>query len=261
MSIFEVSIFSIQIAPTWYGMMYAIGFLASYEYIKKNGYLKREDTDSLLLYIFCGVILGGRIGYVILYNFSYFLEHPLEIFATWNGGMSFHGWAVGVIIAIFLFAWKKKYRVFDVSDPIVTILPLALGLGRIGNLINQELLGFFPYTWPFAIVRSGISYFPSPLLEASLEWWILLIIMLLWKYFEKKRGRRPGYASALFLGWYGIFRLFAEFFRLPDVQIGYLFSSDWITLGMIYTLPMIFGSILVFWIARQQIRKTPVKKK
>lgn len=91
MSIFEVSIFGIQIAPTWYGMMYAIGFLTSYEYIKKRGYLKREDTDSLLLYIFCGVILGGRIGYVILYNFSYFLEHLLEIFATWNGGMSFHG--------------------------------------------------------------------------------------------------------------------------------------------------------------------------
>lgn len=126
--------------------MYAIGFIACYEYIKKNGYISKKDTDSLLLLVFFGVILGGRIGYVILYDFSYFLEHPMEIFATWNGGMSFHGGAIGVIIAIFLFAWKKKYNVFDVSDPIVTILPLALGLGRIGNYINQELLGFFPYS-------------------------------------------------------------------------------------------------------------------
>ncbi|MDD2693972.1 MAG: prolipoprotein diacylglyceryl transferase [Candidatus Gracilibacteria bacterium] len=250
MSIFDFSFLGIHIAPTWYGLMYAIGFIACYEYIKKNGYISTKDTDSLLLFVFLGVILGGRIGYVILYDFSYFLEHPMEIFATWNGGMSFHGGAIGVIIAIFLFAWKKKYNVFDVSDPIVTILPLALGLGRIGNYINQELLGFFPYSGPLAIEKNGISYFPSTLLEASLEGGLLLIVMLVWKYFETKTGRKRGYASALFLGGYGIFRLFAELFRLPDVQIGYLFSTDWITLGMMYTIPMMLGSLVVFFFAR-----------
>lgn len=250
MSIFEISFFGIQIAPSWYGLMYALGFIGCYEYVGKNSVIRREDMENLLIYIFIWVIAWWRLGYVFLYNFWYYLSHPLEIFAVWQGGMSFHGWAIGVTLMIFIFAWRKKYKVFDVSDPIVTILPLALGLGRIGNLINRELLGYFPYTWPFAILEDGISYFPSPLLEVFLEGIVLLTIMLMWKSYEKQRGRKAGYASAIFLWWYGIFRLFVEFFRLPDNHIWYLFGTDWMTLGMIYTLPMMLGSIGVFLYAR-----------
>lgn len=249
MSIFEISIFGIQIAPSWYGLMYALGFIGCYEYVRKNSVIRHEDMESLLTYIFIWVIAWWRFGYVFLYNFDYFLSRPLEIFAVWQGGMSFHGWAIWVILMIFLFAWKKKYRVFDVSDPIVTIIPLALGLGRIGNLINRELLGYFPYTWPFAIIENEIPHFPSPLLEAFLEGIALLTIMVIWKNIEKQRGRKAGYASAIFLWGYGVFRLFAEFFRLPDSHIWYLWGTDWITLGILYTLPMIIGSIIVLIVA------------
>lgn len=145
MHIFEISFFGIQIAPTWYGLMYAIGFGVSYIFVKKYGKIQPSDLDHLLTYIFLGVILGGRIGYILLYNLSYFLEHPMQIFAVWNGGMSFHGGATGVILAMIFFARRYSYKLFDVSDIVCTILPFAIGLGRIGNYINGELLGFAPY--------------------------------------------------------------------------------------------------------------------
>ena len=255
MHIFEISFFGIQIAPTWYGLMYALGFWIGYLFVKKYGEIKKNDLENLLTYIFFWVILGGRIGYVILYNFWYFLEHPLQIFAVWNGGMSFHGGAIGVIISMILFARIYKYKLFDISDPVVTILPLALWLGRIGNYINGELLGFFPYSWPLAITQNGISHFPSTLLEAFWEWLCLLLIMMgyfFWNKHQKKKHiqssylYKSGFPSFLFLLGYGCFRLFAEFFRLPDIQIGYLFWTDWITLGMIYTLPIFILAICVY---------------
>jgi len=252
MSIFEVSLFGFQIAPTWYGLMYAIGFFCCYEYVRKYGYLRGNEDESLLTYIFLWVIWGWRIGYVILYNLEYFIAHPLEIFAIWQWGMSFHGGALGVIIALFLFSWRKKYHIFNLSDPLVTILPLALGLGRIWNVINKELLGYSPYRWPFAIIKDWVSHFPSPLLEAWLEWILLLTLMFMWKKREWKIGRIPGYSSALFLWGYALFRLFSELFRLPDSHIGYLAGTHWLTLGMIYTLPMLIGSSIIVWIIHQR---------
>ena len=252
MSIFELHILGLTIAPTWYWLMYALGFFSCYEYVKRNGFLREWDIDTLLFSLFLGVILGGRFGYVILYSFPYFLEHPVEILQVWKWGMSFHGGAIWVILAIFLFAWNKKYPVFDIADPLVTILPLALGLGRIGNLINGELLGFAPYIGPFAIMHNGVSHFPSPLLEASLEGLLLLIIMLAWKMHEKRSRRIPWYASALFLFGYGVFRIFSEFFRLPDAHIGYLFGTHFVTLGMIYTLPMFLGCMIVLLVANRK---------
>ncbi len=254
MSIFEISFFGLTLAPTWYGLMYALGFIICYEFVKKYGYLRPGEVDSLLFSIFIGVLFGGRIGYVLLYNLPYYSEHLSEIFAFWKWGMSFHGGAIWVIIAIFFHAWRHNSKVFDVSDPLVTILPIALGLWRIGNLINMELLGYSPYYGPLAIIRDGVSHFPSPLLECFLEGWILLIIMLLWKWYESVKGRRPGYASAIFLIWYGVFRLFAELFRLPDAHIGYLYGSHWITLGMIYTVPMLIGGGIIYLVARNKMR-------
>ncbi len=257
MTIFELHLFGLTLAPTWYWLMYAIGFFLCYEYVKREGFLRHGDMDSFLFFVFLGVILGGRLGYVILYSLPYFSNHPTEVLEIWKWGMSFHGGAIGVIISIFLFAMRKRYRVFDVSDPLVTILPVALGLGRIGNLINRELLGFAQYSWPLAIVQNGVSHFPSPLLEAFLEGFVLLTIMLTWRIYEKKSGRIPGYTSALFLLGYGIFRMIAECFRLPDTHIGYLFWTHFITLGMIYTLPMLVGSVIVFLFARRQYRSHP----
>lgn len=264
MHIFEMSFFGIKIAPTWYGLMYAIGFWAGYWFVKKYGKIKQKDLENLLTYIFFWVILGWRIGYIILYNLDYYFHHPLEMFAVWNGGMSFHGGAIWVIIAMIFFARKYKYKIFDISDPIVTILPFALGLGRIGNYINGELLGFYPYNWPFSIVKDGISHFPSTLLEASGEGFLLLLIMLSFFFWDKYQKKNPqselsfyekrGFPSFLFLMGYGFFRLFAEFFRLPDIQIGYLSGTNWITLGMVYTLPIF---IIALWV-QYKIRKESI---
>ena len=250
MHIFDISIFGIQIAPTWYGLMYALGFILCYTYINIYWYLRWKDIDSLLIFIFIGVILWWRLGYVILYDFSYFVAHPLEIGAIWKGGMSFHGGALGVIIGMVAFSKMKGYRLFDISDPLVSILPIALGLGRIGNYINGELLGFSPYEWPWKIVEKWISHFPSTLLEAFLEGIVLLMIMQWARIYEQKNGRSPWRASLIFLWGYGVFRIFAEFLRLPDVHIGYLFWTDWVTLGMLYTLPMIIGAGIIWFMRR-----------
>ena len=143
----------------------------------------------------------------------------------------------------------SQYRVFDISDVLVSILPLALWLWRIGNYINKELLWYTPYSGPLAIIENGISYFPSPLLQAFLEWILLLSIMQLYRLYENRTIRIPWYASGLFLIGYGLLRIFAEFFRLPDAHIGYLLSTDWLTLGMIYSTPMVVGGIALFYFA------------
>lgn len=252
MHIFEFSFFWFTLAPSWYWLMYALWFFICFEYIKRYSKILPKDQDSLLFSLFIWVILGGRIGYVILYSLPYFLDHPLEIFAVWHGGMSFHGGAIGVILAMILFARKKHYQIFTVSDPIVTILPVALWLGRIGNYINKELLWFTGYYWPLAVDVNGISYFPSPLLEALLEWILLCTIMILWRNYESKNGHYPWYASAIFLSGYATFRLISEFFRLPDRHIWYILGTDWMTLGMIYTLPMFLWSLTIFMISRRK---------
>jgi phosphatidylglycerol---prolipoprotein diacylglyceryl transferase len=220
-------------------------------YVKKYGYIREKHMDSFLVFIFIGVIGGWRLGYVLLYNLDYYFLHPVEIFALWHWGMSFHGGALGVIGALILFAYRYRYKLFDVSDPLVSILPLALGLGRIGNYINHELLGFPGYTGLFAIREKGISYFPSSLLQAFFEGIILLVIMQLWRMYEKKNGRKPGYGSALFLLGYWFLRIIAEGFRLPDSHIGYIFGTEWITLGMVYSIPMIIWGIIVLLYAQR----------
>jgi phosphatidylglycerol---prolipoprotein diacylglyceryl transferase len=225
--------------------MYALGFFVCYTYVKKYGYIREIHMDTLLLFIFLWVIVGGRLGYIVLYQPSYLWAYPLEILMIWKGGMSFHGWAIWVILAMIIFSYRYRYRLYDISDPLVAILPIALGLGRIGNYINSELLGYSPYSGPFAMIRDGISHFPSPLFQAFLEWIILLSAMQYFRWCEKKMGRVPWYASALFLIGYAFLRIFAEFFRLPDAHVGYLLSTGWLTLGMVYTLPMI---VLGIWI-------------
>lgn len=252
MYIFEWSILGIQISPTWYWLMYAIGFIVCYIFVKKYGYLKAHHLDDFLLYIFLWVILWGRIGYIIFYDFSYFFSHPGDIFAVWKWGMSFHGWALWVIFALILFSYKKNYSLYDLADPLVSILPIALGLGRIGNAINGELPGYSPYSWPFPMMVDSVAHFPSPLFQAFLEGIVLLFIMQSLWWYEQKNKRIPWRASSLFLIGYGILRIFAEFFRLPDIGIGYLFGSHWITLGMIYSIPLILWWIYLYTLRKQK---------
>ena len=258
-TIFEISLFGISIAPKWYGLMYALGFYISYQFIKKWGKLNLKELDNLLLVVFFWVLFWGRIGYIVFYNLSYYLSNPYDIFKVWEGWMSFHGWLIGVIIAVLLFSKRYKKSFFSVMDPLAIIVPVAIWFWRIGNYINQELLWFTPYSGPFAIAKNGISYFPSTLLEMFLEWIVLFLIMFivgkrLWFFLEenKQKKMRTGQLSALFLLWYGTLRLFSEQFRLPDTHIGYLFHTEWLTLGMIYTLPLIIIGGILLWYTQKK---------
>lgn len=259
-NIFEISIFGISIAPKWYGLMYALGFIICFQFMKKWSRLTIKELDTLLIYVFFWVVLGGRFGYILFYNPSFFINNPIDIFFIWQGWMSFHGWLLWVITAITLFSKKYRKSFFQISDPLAIIIPVALWLGRLGNFINQELLWYFPYYWPWAMIKEGVSYFPSPLLEMILEWIFLFALMLFsalkfWYFQQKDQYHRitSGYLSAIFLIWYGFMRLIAEQFRLPDSHIWYVFGTSWITLGMIYTTPLllVWTFILIFFRNKQ----------
>lgn len=234
------SIGSVQVH--WYGLMYLVGFLGGYwlgvyRATPTSGWDKGQVSD-LLFYIAVGVILGGRLGYILFYKTSYYLAHPLEIFFVWQGGMSFHGGLLGVLLALLLFANKSGKTFLQVTDFVAPLTPLGLGAGRIGNFINQELWGretdlwwamVFPRTDPTLTPRH-----PSMLYEAALEGLVLFII--LWWF--SSRPRRVGAVSGMFLLCYGLFRFVVEFVREPDEHLGYL-AWDWVTMGQILSLPMI----------------------
>ena len=192
-----------------------------------------------------GIIIGGRLGSVIFYNLTYYLQHPLEIIYLQQGGMSFHGGLLGVIAAVWFFCHKFNKRFFNVTDFIAPVVPIGLGAGRIGNFINGELWGG-PSNLPWAMVfpdpaAGGIARHPSQLYEALLEG--LLLFLILWWFSSKPRPVKA--ISGLFLLGYGVFRFMVEFVRVPDSHIGYL-AFDYVTMGMLLSSPMIlFGIILI----------------
>ncbi len=201
--------------------------------------------DSLLLYVFMWVIVGGRLGYVLFYNPWYFWENSEQILAIWHGWMSFHGGFVWVLCALWIFSKRYDYQFFEIADILAICIPVALGLWRIGNWINQELPGYAGYNGVFAMQINGVLYFPSPLLQASLEGIVLTIIMIIvWRSWWDRYTWR---LSSAFLIWYATMRLIAEWFRLPDEHIGYLLGTWWLTLGIVYTLPMLIWWIILFW--------------
>jgi phosphatidylglycerol:prolipoprotein diacylglycerol transferase len=172
--------------------------------------------------------------------------------------MSFHGWLLWVILAVYIFSKIYKKSFFTITDTLAIIVPIAIGLWRIGNYINQELPWFAPYNGPFAIVKNGLSYFPSPLLELLLEGGLLFIIMLFASkrldFFDWKKTSklyRKGTLSSIFLIWYSVMRIIAEQFRLPDGHIGYLLGTDWLTLGIVYTLPLFITGISILLIQKR----------
>lgn len=234
----------------WYGITYVVGIIAALLLLRFRGkqqywHFSDEQISDLIFYAMLGIIVGGRLGSVLFYNFSYYLQHPIEILYIQKGGMSFHGGLIGVLVAVWLFARKTKTSFFKVTDFIAPVVPVGLGCGRIGNFINGELWGG-PSDLPWAMIfpdplAGGIARHPSQLYQALLEG--LVLFMFLWWFSKTPRPLKA--VSGLFLFGYGVFRFMVEFVRVPDQHIGYL-VSDWFTMGMLLSLPMIvFGLLLM----------------
>ena len=241
MTIFDITIFWLHIAPSYYWLMYALWFGLWYYIVNKRWLIKWELLDSLLFYVFMWVILGWRLWYILFYNLNYYIDNYLDILKVWEWWMSFHGWVIWVVIAMILFARKNSISFYKVADEVCAILPIWIWFGRIWNYINKELLWFSPYNWWFAVEQNNIYYFPSPLLEALLEWLVLYIIL---NYFYHKK-RSDWQLASLFLIFYWIFRLLVEiFFRMPDSHIWYIFK--YFTMWEILTIPMIIIWILFY---------------
>ena len=239
------SVFSFEIR--WYSFAYVFGILIGW-YLSKKYFIDNEKVketfDDYITYVILGIIIGGRLGYVIFYDLSYFLDNPIEILQIWNGGMSFHGGLLGVILSSIIFAKSKKIEVFEYLDVIAIVTPIGLFFGRIANFINSELYGKSTEVfWSVKFLKvDNISRHPSQLYEAFLEGIILFFILIYFK--RNKKNTSHGFLSGSFLIFYSIFRFFSEFFRVPDPQIGYLVLN--LTLGQLISFVfLLFGLILV----------------
>jgi phosphatidylglycerol:prolipoprotein diacylglycerol transferase len=237
----------------WYGVMYLLAFLSAYflaKYRSKGvNNWDPKKTEDLIFYGAIGVILGGRVGYMIFYNLSVLISDPLSLFSIQNGGMSFHGGFLGVLVAMHLFNRKYDKSFFSTMDFVAPLVPLGLLFGRIGNFINGELWGKVTSTgWGMFIQGEGVSRYPSQLYEAFLEG--LVLFLILWIFSAKARAKMS--VSALFLIFYGLFRFIIEFVRIPDVQIGYL-AFDWLTMGQILSLPMIVLGVFLFYKSKRLV--------
>lgn len=239
----------------WYGLMYVLGFLATYQLVALQARqfgcdLLRKRFDNLNLALIIGVVLGGRLGYVLFYNPAYYLAHPLEIPATWSGGMSFHGGCLGALLAGFLYCRHAALDSWQTADLYVVTVPVGLFFGRLGNFINGELYGrITTVPWGMAFPDGGpLPRHPSQLYEAGLEGIALFLILwplrhLPWKH-PPLRQWPHGTMLALFLGLYGLFRFLVEFFREPDAQLGFLFGP--LTMGQLLCLLMLIAAVLLW---------------
>ncbi len=237
-------IFSIgPLAVRWYGLMYLFGFVGGYfmmcHVAKFRKMAINQDTISdLLFYAVLGVVIGGRLGYTLFYNTKYYLSHPLQIFYVWEGGMSFHGGLLGVLIVLLLFCRRRNLPLLLIADLAVAAVPIGLGFGRIGNFINAELWGRVT-DHPWGVIFPGGGSFPrhpSQLYEAGLEGLALFVII----YLLHRLGAGRGVPAFSFVFFYGLFRFMVEFVRQPDSQLGFLWGGA--TMGQLLSLPMIlFG--------------------
>jgi phosphatidylglycerol:prolipoprotein diacylglycerol transferase len=245
-------IFSLEIR--WYSLAYIVGISLGWIYCKKKLIYNQniiDIFDDFITYIIIGIILGGRVGYILFYNFKYFFENPLEILMIWNGGMSFHGGLIGIIIASKLFSNKHKISQFIFLDLVALSAPIGIFFGRIANFINSELYGVathVPWSVKFILV-DNIKRHPSQLYEAFFEGIILFFILNY--YFKKDYLKKPGLISGLFLIFYSLFRFFAEFFRSPDPQIGYLILN--LTMGQLISVGFLIIGALLFTVKKYEI--------
>ena len=243
--IFEI----LSIKLYWYGFMYALSFIII-DYLvitaakNKKILLDEKQAEKFTLTILITAIIGGRLGYVIFYDFTYYTSNLTNIFFLWEGGMSFHGGLIGAMLGSMYISKKNKLRFFDMTDIISLYAPIGLFFGRIGNFINSELYGVQTFgSWGviFTVIDNHPRH-PSMLYEAFLEGLLLFMILM----FINKRNTKSGLLSGCFLFFYGIFRFIVEFVRLPDAHIGYLYN-DWVTMGHLLTIPMIgVGIVLIY---------------
>ena len=248
-----IQIFSVEIR--WYSLAYIIGILIGWILSKRvfiNDPRLKEKFDDYITYIIIGIIIGGRLGYVLLYNFDYYLNNLIDIFKIWQGGMSFHGGLIGIIAVSVLYAKKNNQNPFIYLDVVSIVAPIGIFFGRIANFINSELYGIetnLPWAVQF-IQIDNLYRHPSQLYEAIFEGLILFIILI---YFRKKGFMKiPGLISGLFLIFYSIFRFLIEFVRVPDEQLGYIFLN--LTMGQVISfIFFLIGSYLV--ITKHEIKK------
>ncbi len=239
------------LAVRWYGIMYLVGFAAAWwlgrrRAARPGSPVTVAQVDDLIFYGALGVILGGRLGYMLFYGRAQLFADPLAIVKIWEGGMSFHGGLLGVIVAMALYARQVGVAFFPLMDFVAPLVPIGLGAGRIGNFINGELWGK-PTDVPWAVIVAGVPRHPSQLYEAALEGVLLFIV--LWLYSARPR---PAMAvCGLFLLLYGLARFAVEFVRLPDAHIGYL-AGGWFTTGQLLTLPMLAGGALLLGLAQRR---------
>ena len=243
---------ALQLGPIkihWYGLMYLFSILIGWYLtryrakVKPWAPIKPEQVSELTFYVALGVILGGRIGYIIFYNLPYYFHNPLQMFFLWNGGMSFHGGFIGVLIALVLFARKIGVNSFDLGEFVAPVVPIGLGAGRIGNFINDELWGKVTDSLISMVFPTGgpLPRYPSQLFEFFFEG--VLLFNVLWLVTIKQRPRYLVFG--LFMLLYGCARFICEFFRQPDPQYGYIFFN-WMTMGQILSIPMILlGAVIL----------------
>lgn len=246
----------IELGPirvSWYGLMYVLGFFASYLLVryqmkKKDFGVSKLEVENLFFYLILGLIVGARLGYVLFYDLKMYLKDPLEIFAIWHGGMSFHGGLIGVLIVGILFSWKNKKSFWKIADLFIVTAPIGLGLGRIGNFINGELYGRVTRVpWGMIFKNGGsLPRHPSQLYESALEGGVLFLVL----WFLKDKKLPDGGLLAAFLSLYGLFRFFVELFREPDPQLGFILGP--FTMGQTLSSFMIVGGIVLFLILKRK---------
>ena len=242
---FQIMSFEIR----WYSLAYILGIVFGWLLCKKI-FIQKSDIgekfDDFVTYLIIGIIIGGRLGYVIFYNFDYYISNIFDIFKVWQGGMSFHGGLLGIIIASILFAKKNNQNPFLYMDQVALVAPIGIFFGRIANFINSELYGIpTDVSWSVIFIQiDNLSRHPSQLYEAVLEGVILFIILI---YFRKKEYlKKPGLISGLFLIFYSIFRFFVEFFRVPDEHLGYLIFD--LSMGQVISVIfLMLGTILFYF--------------
>jgi len=249
------------LAIRWYALAYIVGLLGGWFYARRlarrteywTGIRQPSETDidDLIMWVALGVVLGGRFGYVLFYNFDAYLSRPSEIFAVWRGGMSFHGGFLGCVAAVMLFGWKRNIQILSLGDLTCAVAPIGIFLVRLANFINGELWGR-PTDVPWAMVFPGggpLPRHPSQLYEAVLEGLVLLVLL----YVLVRSGalRRPGLILGAFALYYSLARSFSELFREPDAQLGFLWGG--MTMGMLLSIPLaLAGIILIVQAMRRQ---------
>jgi phosphatidylglycerol:prolipoprotein diacylglycerol transferase len=256
-------------AIRWYGLMYAVGFASSFMLVRhqitKHGPKGKEEKaaaipevflESLYTYLVFGLVIGARLGYVLFYDLSSYMKNPLEIFAVWHGGMSFHGGMIGTLTAGYLCCRRYKVDFWTVADLVVVTAPIGLAAGRLGNFINGELYGrVTDVPWAMVFPAGGpLPRHPSQLYEFFLEG--VLLFTILW--IAKDRKHAPGMMTALILVLYGLFRFIVEFFRQPDAQLGFIAGP--FTMGQILSVLTSLGGIALYFLRKRKARAAVAKK-